>query len=81
MINILGKTVRETIPILIDLYKENSGSIRICTCEGTAPVIGLYFHEGNGYLVTTNPIMEERVLSFSISGKGYYKDIKLFTRE
>lgn len=79
MNNVLGKTVKDAIDYLVDYFKDGSGEITIYSRESEqSNGIGLYFREGSGCLITSEPIMEEKVVSFTISGLGYYKFIDLY---
>lgn len=77
MDNILGKTAREAINYIVSEYNQNSGKITVLDIDNHKTV-GLYFKDGNGYLVSEDKILEKVVFSFKITGTGYYKTIHLF---
>lgn len=76
--NILGKTVGEAMNYIVSFYKNHSGDIETYDNDDNENTLTLAFREGNGYLVTTNPLMNKIVYKFTISGIGYYKHIELY---
>lgn len=76
--NILGKTVKEAMSYIVSFYKDHSGEIIAYDTEDMANMLTLAFVEGNGYLITDDPLMNKIVYKFTISGVGYYKFIELF---
>lgn len=76
--NILGKTVSEAMNYIVSFYKNHSGDIEVYDNDDSENVLTLAFKEGVRYLVTTNPLMNEIVYKFTISGIGYYKHIELY---
>lgn len=76
--NILGKTVGEAMSYIVSFYKDYSGSIEAHDDEDNENVLTLAFMEGNGYLITDNPLMNKIVYKFVISGIGYYRLIELY---
>lgn len=76
--NILGKTVGEAMSYIVSFYKDHSGEIIAYDTEDITNMLALAFVEGNGYLVTDNPLMNKIVHKFTISGIGYYKFIELY---
>lgn len=76
--NILGKTVEEAMNYIVSFYKDHSGNIIAYDSKDLTNMLTLAFVEGNGYLVTDNPLINKIVYKFTISGIGYYKFIELF---
>lgn len=76
--DILGKTVQEAMTNIVSLYEKHSGII-IAHGDNDAESVGLHFKEGSGYFVSANPLINEVVYKFSISGTGYYLHIELWT--
>lgn len=77
---ILGKTVKEAMPNIVSLYEKHSGTIIAYNVDKTE-ILTLCFKEGNGYLVSTSPLMDAVVYKFSVSGIGYYVRIELWAKE
>lgn len=75
---ILGKTVQEAMTYIVSLYEKQSGTI-IAHGDTDTETIALQFKEGNGYFVTANPIIDDVVYKFSISGIGYHLRIELWS--
>lgn len=76
--NILGKTVGQAMNYIVSFYKNHSGDIEAYDNDDNENTLTLTFREGNGYLVTTNPLMNKIVYKFTISGIGYCKHIELY---
>ena len=74
---ILGKTVKEAMSNIVSLYEEHSGTIVAYNVDNTE-ILTLAFKEGNGYLVSNSPLMDEVVFKFSVSGTGYYVFIEIW---
>jgi hypothetical protein len=75
---ILGKTVQEAMTNIVSLYEKNSGII-IAHGDNDDEDIALHFKEGSGYLASANPILDEVVYKFSISGIGFYLHMELWS--
>lgn len=76
--NILGKTVQEAMTNIVSLYDKHAGII-IAHGDTDDETMALHFREGSGYFVSANPIIDEVVYKFSISGTGYYLHIELWS--
>lgn len=77
---ILGKTVKEAMSNIVSLYEEHSGTIVAYNVDNTE-ILTLAFKEGDGYLISNSPLMDEVVFKFSISGAGYCVFIELWAKE
>lgn len=77
---ILGKTVKEAMRNIVSLCEKHSGTIVAYNVDNTE-ILTLAFKEGNGYLVSNSPLMDEVVFKFSISGVGYHVFIELWAKE
>ena len=76
--NILGRTVGEAMTYIVSFYKNHSGDIKAHDNDDNENTLTLAFREGDGYLVTDNPLMNKIVYKVAISGIGYYRNIELY---